>query len=161
MLIIPVTLQEHLPIQSWRHLLAILAAHGLSISTSKAKTPLIAQLHTHLTKPETLVAIIAQLDPTAKDALRTLVTADGALPVHTFEARFGPIRPYKPWRKDENAGDPQPWLAPISATETLWYFALIFRDPPKRQPGITQHYVIPKVIRKAVHEDTRRICVFL
>lgn len=75
-----------------------------------------------------------------------MLAADGALPVHPFAQRFGTIRPYRPWRKDEPAAD-APWLAPISTAETLWYLGLIFRDPPQPQPGQVQHYVLPADLR--------------
>ena len=143
----PATLQEHLQTVSWRHLLALLAAHGLSIASSQAKPTLIQQLDRHLTQPQVLNASIAQLDAVGKDALRALLAAGGALPVHPFQQRFGPLRPYRPWRQDPSAdGQPpvvQPWLAPISTTETLGYLGLLFRDPPKPQPGRVQHYVLP------------------
>lgn len=123
----------------WRQLLAIMGAHQFSTSTRQAKDAVIHHLHTHLTTPAALATIITQLDATAKDALRQLLVADGALPVHTFETRFGPLRAYRPWRKEAATALAQPWLAPISATETLWYLGLLYRDPPKRQPGIVQH----------------------
>ena len=126
-----------------RHLFALLANHGFAIASSRPKLTLINQLERHLKQPETLTSIIAQLDVTAQAALRALLAADGALPVHTFETRFGPIRPYRPWRKDEVAGADQPWRAPISTTETLWYLGLIYRHPPKPTPGVVQHYIIP------------------
>ena len=124
------TLRDHLQAVSWRHLLALLAAHGLSITSSQAKTLLIQRIDSHLTQPAVLTVIVAQLDALGKDALRALLAADGALPVHTFAQRFGPIRPYRPWRKAETTTVP-PWQAPISTTETLWYLGLMYCDPPK------------------------------
>ncbi|MCB0128408.1 MAG: hypothetical protein KDE58_39345, partial [Caldilineaceae bacterium] len=126
-----------------RQLYALLASHQLSIASSRPKEELVATLHAHLITPTIVPAIIAQLDTVAKDGLRHLLATQGTLPVNTFEARYGPLRPYRPWRKDEQAGDPEPWLAPISATETLWYLGLIYRDPPKRKPGVVQCYVLP------------------
>ena len=127
----------------WRQLLAIMGAHHCSTSTRQTKNAVIHHLHEHLTTIATLTSIVAQLNAMAKDALRHLLAANGSIPVHTFEQRYGPIRPYKPWRKDEQAGAPQPWLAPISTTETIWYLGLLYRDPPKRTPGLVQHYVLP------------------
>jgi len=99
-----------------------MGAHRFSTSTRQAKQPLIAQLQSHLTKTEVLSLILTQLDAFGKDALRQLLIAEGALPVHTFEKRFGPVRPYRPWRQDK--AQLQPWLAPISTTEQLWYLGL-------------------------------------
>jgi hypothetical protein len=126
-----------------RQLYARLAMHGLAIASSRPKTELIEQLHTHLTQPSLLTTIVAQLDSFAKEALRALLNTDGLLPVHPFQQRFGPLRPYQPWRQGEDKGETQPWLTPISVTERLWYLGLIFCDPPKPTPGHVQHYVIP------------------
>jgi hypothetical protein len=139
----PQTLCSYLKQSSWQQLKALLIVHQLPRAASDTKTTVIDHLAEHLAQPTNLVVTIAQLDPIGKDALRALITADGALPVHTFQQRFGPVRPYRPWRKDEQADDAQPWLAPISVTETLWYRGLIFLDPPKPTPGYVQHYVIP------------------
>ena len=57
----PRMLQEHLQSQSWRHLLAILATHGFSMTSSKAKLSLIRQIHAHLTKIEVLRSSITHL----------------------------------------------------------------------------------------------------
>jgi hypothetical protein len=126
-----------------RQLYARLAKHRLAIASSRPKAELIEQLHTHLTQPPILATMITQVDDFAKDALRALLNAQGALPVHPFEQRFGPLRPYHPWRQAEANNLLQPWLSPISATETLWYLGLLFRNPPKPTPGQVQHYVIP------------------
>jgi len=139
----PAQLTDHLSVASWNHLVALLASHQLPRHARQTKSAFVALLAEHLTSIDTLIAIIAQLDGDAKEALRRLLAADGALPVHTFEDRFGPIRPYKPWRKDGGQGVAQPWLAPVSTTETLWYRGLIYRDPPKPRAGIYQHYVLP------------------
>lgn len=136
-------LVNHLAASSWHQLVALLAAHQLPRAAREQKAALVQQLAHHLTQPATIAAIVAQLTAAGKDALRQLLTADGALPSHTFETRYGPIRPFKPWRKDQDPADRQPWLAPISTTETLWYRGLIFRAPPHRQPGVVPHYVLP------------------
>ena len=139
----PLNLLHFLQRSSWRHLLALMGAHSLSSSTRQAKELLIAQLQRHLLERAVLTQILTQLDTVGKDLLRALLAADGALPVYTVEQRFGPVRPYRPWQQAAADTPKQPWLTPISATETLWYFGLIFRHPPKPTPGQVQHYVIP------------------
>lgn len=136
-------LVNHLAASSWHQLVALLAAHQLARAAHDQKAALVKQLAHHLTQPATIAAIVAQLTAAGKDALRQLLMADGALPIHTFETRYGPIRPFKPWRKDQDPAERQPWLAPLSTTETLWYRGLIFRAPPHRQPGVVPHYVLP------------------
>ena len=127
----------------WKQLTALLAAYQLPRTAQQTKAQVIEQLHHHLLQTATITSIIAQLDGSAQAALRALLAAAGALPVHTFEHRFGLIRPYRPWRKADATGADQPWRTPISTTETLWYLGLLYRDPPKPTPGFIQHYLIP------------------
>ncbi len=136
-------LMYHLNAASWNHLVALMAAHHLPRNAKQTKAAFVEVLNHHLLHRSTVTSIITQLDATAKEALRHLLAADGALPVHTFEARLGPIRPYRPWRKDAATDMAQPWLAPISATERLWYLGLLYRDPPKPKPGLVQHACLP------------------
>ncbi len=79
----------------------MLAVHTLPRT---AKQQVIEQLYHHLSQPQTMIAIITQLDAAAKEAFRHLLAADSALPVYIFAARFGPIRSYRPWRKDVGTG---------------------------------------------------------
>ena len=125
-----------------RQLFALLATHHFAIASSRPKAELVERLYQHLTQRSTHEAMITQVNALGKDALRALLAADGALPAYTFQQRFGPIRPYRPWRADETVTVP-PWQAPSSTTETLWYLGLIFLDPPKPTPGHVQHYIIP------------------
>ena len=139
----PDLLMHSLNATPFKQLTAILAAHNLQRAAKDKKVDVIEQLHGLLTNPNILSKIIAQLPPEAKEALHRLLTAEGSLPVHTFEERYGPIRPYRPWRKDEDAGVKEPWLTPISVTERLWYLGLIYKDPPKPKAGTYQYYILP------------------
>ena len=94
----PNPLTHYLTNTSFKQLTAILAMHHLQRAAKDTKVNLIEQVHLFLTNVNTLTTIITQLDTDSKDALHRLLAADGALPVHTFEARYGPIRTYKPWR---------------------------------------------------------------
>lgn len=76
---------QHLQVTSWRQLLAIMGNYHFSTSTRQIKESVIQHLHQHLTNVDTFTTIVAQLDEDAKDALRGLLAADGALPVHRFE----------------------------------------------------------------------------
>lgn len=126
---------------SWRHLLAVMASHGLPCSTRWKKAALVETLHTHLAQPDVLRSTVARLSEPTQDVLAALLRADGALPTSTFTATFGAIRPSRPWRKD--AGPQQPWQNPTSPTERLWYLGLLYLDPPRPAPGVTQQVVVP------------------
>jgi hypothetical protein len=104
----PQALISHLTQTSWYQVLAIRAAYHLRRNAKQTKEALLAELAQHLVQPTIITATIAQLDTVGKDALRALLAGDGALPVHTFEQRFGPLRPYRPWRKEETEGAAPP-----------------------------------------------------
>lgn len=45
------------------------------------------------------------------------------MPAHRFVAQFGPLSPYRPWRKDSAR---TPWRHPASAAERLYYLGFIY-----------------------------------
>lgn len=123
-----------------RHiLLAICRAHNLSRSSSLPKEALITRLNRALMKLSTGPRFNA-LGHEEKCALQRLATRDGRMPLHDFTRAFGPIRPYRPWRRTQSsqgAGPAHPWRDPISTTERLLYKGLIYltpSDPQHRQP---------------------------
>ncbi len=126
---------------SWRHLLALMTAHGLAVRAGDRKADLLQTLHRHLGQPDVVQATLARLSPAARQALAALLAADGRLPAHTFTARFGDILPRRPWRKE--SGLAKPWLSPNSPAESLYSLGLIFLDPLKPKPGEAQHVVLP------------------
>ncbi len=134
----PPSLLTLLQSSSWRHLLALMAAHGLAVRADDRKASLVQTLHHHLLQPDNLQAALARLGPPARPALAALIAADGRLPAPTFSARFGLIR--SPWPQETNA---QPWLAPASPAAALYHLGLVFLDPPKPKPGESQHIVLP------------------
>jgi len=134
-------LQQCLAAASWRHLLALMAGHGLPCSTRWRKDDLIAALLAHLQDAVTWRRRLPELGESAYAALRSLLQADGALPAITFQATFGQLRPYRPWRQETSG--PPPWQAPASPAERLWYLGLIYLDPPTPTPGVVQRVVVP------------------
>lgn len=141
-------LQRH----SWRQLLAIMATHGLASAAQQRKPDLIQLLEQQLQEPTTLQTIIAQLDATSQNALQALLASAGQLPAHRLEQGFGPRRPYRPWDKAATLNAAPPWQAPLTATERLWYLGLIYLNPPKPQPGVLQHYVLPAEIYNSLQQ---------
>jgi len=127
---------------TWRHLLAIARVHGLAASTRTRKATLVHNLNLYLSCPDTLKEIVRRLDNHARHALRTLLDANGSLPVHLFQAHFGPLRPYRPWTRD-HTGQPPPWENPASTTERLWYLGLIFQTAAHSPTETLPCYSIP------------------
>ncbi len=127
---------------TWRHLLAIARMHGLPGSTRTPKAVLVQTLTEYLSHSDTVQHIIRHLDDPARRALRTLLDADGKLPAQLFHTRFGPLRPYRPWAKDQ-ADQPPPWQEPTSTTERLWYLGLIFQTTAPSPTDTLPYYSIP------------------
>lgn len=138
---VPPNLHACLTASSWRHLLALMASHGLPCSTRWHKADLIPALLAHLQNAATWRQRIPELGEPAQAALRSLLHAQGAVSAIAFQASFGDLRPYRPWRRETTT--PPPWQAPASPAERLWYLGLIFLDPPAPAPGVAQRVVIP------------------
>ena len=74
--------------------------------------------------PSMVFLASAKVPPSAeREALRTLLTAGGTLPVANFSQRFGSIRSVGPARLERE----QLWRNPISPAENLWYLGLLYR----------------------------------
>ena len=124
----------------YRHLTAISRALGLSCNTRTPKADFARQLRDHLANPVVLQWTREGLSAEEQNALRSLVAHNGRMPLRDFTRAFGPVRPYRPWRRDEPA---HPWRHPISTTEKLLYEGLIYltpSDPQRRQP---RHVILP------------------
>lgn len=120
------SLKTLLEAHSWRMLRAIAYAHGRTFDAQLSKEDALRHTTAWLEAALSSKNTLGQLPPQAHLALRTLHLAAGSLPRHLFEARFGPIREYRPWR----AESPQaPWRDPVSPAETLYYLGLVFIRP--------------------------------
>lgn len=126
---------------SWRHLNAIMASNHLLVRRGYRQGDLVALLAGHLSQPDILARLVELSDPSTRQALAALLQADGALPLHSFQASFGEIRPSRP--RDKTTGPQQPWRSPISPAETLFYRGLIFLHPRLPQPGQSQRVILP------------------
>ena len=89
---------------------------------------------------------ISSLPAQARQALDHLIQQGGRIPMADFERRYGQLRAMGPGRRDRQ----KPWRNPASATEALWYRALIdraFFDTPK---GPLEFAYIPEDLRAAL-----------
>ncbi len=93
-----------------------------------------------LLDPERIAAKVASLPPEAQEALRALLKAGGRLPLAAFSRRFGEIRNMGPARRERE----QPHRHPISASETLFYHALLFRAFFDTSAGPQEFVYIPE-----------------
>ena len=106
----------------WRSLKALAAVYGLPAHHRHLKEQvgreLAAAIHARL--PQTLAA----LDADARAALQALAGArDLSVPQSDFAARFGALRPYRPW---DPRALPAPWPTPTSPAATLVHYGLAY-----------------------------------
>ena len=92
-----------------------------------------------LSSPDHARAIIERLAASEREALRALIANGGSMGASAFAQRFGSIRPIGPARLERD----QPWRAPVSPAEGLWYLGLIFRGFEQRPGGMQDVIVAP------------------
>lgn len=86
-----------------------------------------------------LERVWAELSPHERDALVALRDAGGQIPWSTFTRRWGQVRPMGPGR----AAREQPWDAPTSPSERLWYRGLLFRSVVEGPTGLYEAACLP------------------
>lgn len=84
--------------------------------------------------------ILSALAGDEREALDTLIIAGGRMAWPRYRARFGDIRPIKPWRDDHPR---HLWRNPISPAERLAYLGLIYLHPRQPPAGEQAAVVIP------------------
>ena len=92
-----------------------------------------------LADPEHAPVIVERLAAPECEALRVLIAGGGSVGASAFARRFGSIRPVGPARLERD----QPWRAPISPAEGLWYLGLIYRSFEERSGGMQDVIVAP------------------
>jgi hypothetical protein len=119
------TLPELLQHRTVRELGTVARRHGLPFNNKLPKPMIYARLVEQLRTGGYLKRTWRTLPAPARDALRSLQVAGGAMPLVQFESLFGVLRRYRPWRED---GDRFAWKHPASIAETLWYGGFIERS---------------------------------
>ena len=74
-------------------------------------------------------------------AFQAVVQAGGQMPVGAFRRQFGEVRQMGPGRLERE----EPWLAPDSPAEALWYRGLIFRayDDAEDSGNLVEYFYVP------------------
>src|SRR5262245_2233058 len=113
------SLEEH-PLVLLR---AIASAHGMDPS-NKRSDELVELLHHHLTRPETIARLLAEMEPATRTALDLLIGSEGQLPSHRLQRNplGGELRQLGAGAMERA----RPWEAPISPTERLFYLGLLY-----------------------------------
>lgn len=104
---------------------AIAAAHGVE-AERLGQAALAETLAAHLSRAETIAALLGRLSEGTRSALALVVAAGGQLPSHRLQRDplggelrqmgAGALERYKPWE------------APVSATEELYYLGILYQD---------------------------------
>jgi hypothetical protein len=126
-----VKLETCLKACTWTDLWAIGHARGLPVPRQPTKADLLALLRADLSQPGALAREVRDLPPDARSALQILALHDGWLPAGDLVRRFGPLRRFRPWRKEAPPQE-SPWRCPASTTEQLWYRGLLYSAPQRR-----------------------------
>ena len=92
-----------------------------------------------MSDPTHALTIVERLAPPEREALRALIANGGSMGASGFAQRFGSIRPIGPARLERD----QPWRAPLSPAEGLWYLGLIYRAFERRPSGMQDVIVAP------------------
>ncbi len=104
------------------HLSLLAERWGLELPTPRRPTA-VETLSASILDPGLLGETLEILSPEARQALQALIAAGGRLPWAEFTRQFGPLREMGPARRDRE----QPHRHPISPTETLYYYGLLYR----------------------------------
>lgn len=99
----------------------------------------IKQLTGYLLDPEKISETIELLPGEALAALHELTQNDGRMPWSQFTREYGEVREMGAGRRDRE----KPYLSPISATEWLWYRALVGRAFFDSPTGPREYVYIP------------------
>ncbi len=92
-----------------------------------------------LLDPALVLEVVETLPENAREALDALLLNDGWLPWSRFTREHGSLREVGPGRRDRE----KPYHDPISATEVLWYRALIGRDFLRKGGDLEECAYIP------------------
>ena len=95
-----------------------------------------------------LAEVLARLDmsqeinfvsPEETAALKDLIAVGGRMPVAAFSRKHGEVRMMGPGKLERE----EPWFAPISASESLWYRGFLYRAFDETADGVMEFYYLP------------------
>jgi hypothetical protein len=115
-------LTQSLHSQDMAYLQIVANLWGVPIEAMDARADL-QQIVAAVQEPGRLADMVVSLPPEGRAALDDLLRNDGRLPWSLFTLRHGELREMGAGRRDRE----RPHLNPISATEILWYRALVCR----------------------------------
>ena len=121
-------------------LLRVIASRwDIPIDASTRPRDIAGAIAAGLSRADHALGIVERLTPPEREALRALIANGGSMGASGFAQRFGSIRPIGPARLERD----QPWRAPVSPAEGLWYLGLIYRAFEQRPGGMQEVIVAP------------------
>jgi hypothetical protein len=113
---------------------------------AKSQREAVDELAALMLQPQAAAGVIAALPPDARGAFDALAQG-GRQPVGAFTRRHGELRAMGPARRDRE----RPWANNPSATESLWYRALVGRAFFKEGDRLEEYLFIPDDLRALVY----------
>jgi hypothetical protein len=132
------TLAQSLHAHDLGHLRIVAEHWGIDLKAPDARTAL-AELTSALLNEELVAEIVGAFSDEGQAALNMLIQNEGQVPWPQFTRRFGEVRAVGPGRRDRERPDRHP----ISASEELWYRALIGRAFFDTPSGAQEFAYIP------------------
>lgn len=120
------------------HLRAIARFWDVELTASRQRDAA-ADLAEAMAAPEAVTRAWEALATGPRRALERLLAAGGKMPLLTFTRDWGEIRTMGPARMERE----QPWLAPISPAEGLWYSGFIYRAFEQGAAGAYEVIFVP------------------
>jgi hypothetical protein len=138
-------LEKILPQDDLGYLKIVASFWGLELE-SDSPPQAAEELAAALCDAELLEEIVSTLPEEAQTALGALIDSSGRIAWDSFTRRFGELRQVGPGKRDRE----KPHLRPISATEILWYRALLARAFFETERGPQEFAFIPDDVLEAL-----------
>jgi hypothetical protein len=138
-------LEKILPQDDLGYLKIVASFWGLELE-SDSPPQAAEELAAALCDAELLEEIVSTLPEEAQTALGALTDSSGRIAWDAFTRRFGELRQVGPGKRDRE----KPHLRPISATEILWYRALLARAFFETERGPQEFAFIPDDVLEAL-----------
>ena len=131
-------LAQTLPTNDIGFLRIVASLWGIELTSSDPAEAAV-ELGESLCDAELLEEVVSTLSKDGRAALDALTSEDGRMPWVVFARRFGDLREMGPGKRDRE----QPHLQPSSATEILWYRALLAKAFFNTEKGPQEFAFIP------------------
>ncbi len=131
------------------HLRIVAELWGLELESNDVDSAL-EELCASLLDLEAVAETLSVLPADARSALDALIEADGKIEWAVFTRKYGDIREMGAGRRDRE----KPYLNPVSATEALYYRALLAKAFFDTEKGAQEFAYIPEDLLEIIEHET-------